>query len=142
MGTDDKDEIDGEMAEHFDERYEYDPWVDDLVCRNTRLSTDECLCMECRPEIYRFKFLCMECETIDDVVATLEGALAYFKAAREEGYYIDGGIGDDYMEVHPPKREGYYWAKCQVCHRPFLVQKGAMYPKTCDACDLKEGKEE
>lgn len=140
--NDEKGDVDEEMLKHFEERFEYDPWEDDFICRNTRLSRSDCLCMECRPDTFRFKFLCIDCKTIDDVIATLLDTLAYFQQLREKGFYVDGPIGDDYMEIYPPKREGYYWVQCQSCRKPFMVQKGAMYPKTCDTCDLKEDSEQ
>ncbi len=129
--------IDEDMLKHFEERFDYDPWEEEFICRNSGLLRTECQCMECIPECFRFKFLCIDCKTIDDGISTLKDTLAYFQQLREQGYYIDGPIEDDYMEIYPPKREGYYWARCQTCGSPFMVQKGVVYPMTCDNCDLQ-----
>ena len=81
---------------------------DEDICANTRKPIMECSCYDCQPEIFRFKFLCIGCDDIDDVISTLEGTMSYFKKLKNEGYTIGGGIMDDYMYLLPPEKLGFY----------------------------------
>ena len=63
-------------------------------CKNTGLTRWECECYDCKPDIFRFKFLCTGCETIDCVIGVLEGTLQQFRSLKERGYTIGGGIAD------------------------------------------------
>lgn len=94
------------MIDEMEDDTEFDDDPD--ICKNTGKPTWECPCYDCSPEIFRFKFLCIGCETIDHVIETLEGTTAYFKELKEKGYTVGGGIMDDYMYVIPPRREGHF----------------------------------
>jgi len=37
------------------------------------------------PEVFRFKWICSECKTIDDVIETLKGITAYFEELKKKG---------------------------------------------------------
>lgn len=65
---------------------------------------DEELAGEPLDDTFRFKFLCVECKTIDDVLKQLDRAKQYFQDKKNEGYVIGGGIEDDYMQLI--KKEG------------------------------------
>ncbi|MFQ5831223.1 MAG: hypothetical protein ACE5H4_00780 [Candidatus Thorarchaeota archaeon] len=117
---------------------EYDPLIEEWVCRNNGLTMEECQCLSCFPRIHRFKWICAECKTIDDVIDTLTGYAEYFRQLKGEGWTIGGPVEDDYMELYPPDRPGYYWARCK-CGNPFMVQKGVVAPELCDECDLQRG---
>ena len=109
-----------------------------FICVHTGKDREECMCLSCFPAIFRFKWICADCKTIDDVIATLNGIAEYFENLKSEGWAIGGPIEDDYMELIPPKRKGYTWFRCKSCGQPFMVQKGVVPPKTCTSCDVKE----
>jgi hypothetical protein len=88
--------------------YQDEDHEDEDYCINTKELRWECLCYECNPEIFRFKFLCIGCDDIGDVISTLEGTLNYFKKLKDEGYTVDGPIVDDYMYIVPPTKIGYF----------------------------------
>ena len=117
---------------------EYDDGYDEMTCPNTGMDRNKCQCLECIPHIFRFKWICAEAKTIDDVVKTLGGVAEYFKGLKREGWTVDGSIPDDYMELCPPVKEGYYWTRCGECGAPFTVQDRAVSPGLCDRCDLAQ----
>jgi len=109
---------------------------DSDICPNTRLTRWECECYDCKPDIFRFKFLCTGCERIEDVIGVLEGTLERFKGFKERGYTIGGGITDDYMHLIPPKRDGYYAIEGRCGHLTY-VPIGKRRRDLCDECKLK-----
>ena len=46
--------------------------------------------------IWRNKFLTIDAETLDDIIAGLEGAAVHLRAMRDDGVWLDGGADDDY----------------------------------------------
>ena len=87
------------------------PWD---VCSNSGLTEDKCECLDCFPWVHRFKFICIDAQDIDDVIEILEGQVKLFKELKEKGYTIDEPC-DDYMQIIPPHRVGFYWARCKKC---------------------------
>ncbi len=114
----------------------------EFLCKGSGLPRDDCECTRCNTDIFRFKWICSETEKIEDVIGTLGSIHDYFKTLQEKGYTIDGSIGDDYMEIHPPKRVGYYSVRCKKCREIFYVQHSAVSPGLCDTCDLREDSKE
>ncbi len=109
---------------------------DSDICPNTRLTRWQCECFDCKPDIFRFKFLCTGCETIEGVIGVLEDTLGYFKSLKERGYTIGGGIGDDYMHLIPPKKEGHYAITGRCGHLTY-VPIGKRRRNLCDDCKQK-----
>ena len=108
------------------------------ICENSGLPQNKCECLRCFPMIYRFKWLCADCETIDQVISRLEDTLGYFRQLKADGYEIGGGIEDDYMEIRPQRKEGHYWAKCKGCGNIYCTPMGDQR-RLCEECRKKEG---
>ena len=107
------------------------------VCRNTGLEPFECGCLDCSPSIHRFKFLGLEaeCKTLDNIIDAIRTEIDYFTALKKEGYKVGGAIADDYLEVHPPKRKGFYWGRCKNCGYHLEIPKGQQQPEKCVNCE-------
>ena len=54
------------------------------------------------PDIFRFKWICADAETIDDVIAILNSLAEHFQVLKEEGCTIGGSPEDDHMEIIYP----------------------------------------
>ncbi|MFX0097782.1 MAG: hypothetical protein ACFE7E_08500 [Candidatus Hodarchaeota archaeon] len=52
--------------------------------------------------LYRFKWLCADCEYIDDVITTLKKTVKFFEEKKEQGWRITGDVADDYMYLVAP----------------------------------------
>jgi len=117
---------------------QYDDHYDEMICPNTGMDCNKCQCLDCIPLILRFKRICAEAKTIDDVVNALEDVAEYFRGLKRQGWTVDGSIADDYMELCPAVKEGYYWTRCKKCGAPFTVQDRALSPGLCDQCDLAQ----
>ncbi|TFF93079.1 hypothetical protein EU546_06720 [Candidatus Thorarchaeota archaeon] len=105
-------------------------------CPNTGLPPLECGCLDCIPSYHRFKFMGLEtdCNSIEDIIAAIQAQIEYFESLKDEGYTIGGAIADDYMEVYPPKREGYYWGRCKNCGYHLELPIGEQQPSQCKHC--------
>jgi hypothetical protein len=121
------------MTEEYDEYVEEDEESGWDVCSNSGLPMDKCECLDCFPWIHRFKWMCAGCDTIDDVIETLEGQAQYFKDLRDKGYTVDGEIPDDYMHIVPPERAGHYWARCKACGGYYEAPHGNA-ERVCEEC--------
>ncbi len=108
----------------------------DESCVNTGLVREKCRCLDCWPIIHRFKWICASCVTIDDVIGVFRERTAFFEKLREDGWRIGGPIDDDYMELVPPIRDGYYWHHCNHCGSAALVPDSVKSaPETCVQCE-------
>jgi hypothetical protein len=107
------------------------------VCKNTGLSKSECNCLTCSPSIHRFKFLGLEaeCKTMDDIIDAIQAEIEYFISLKEKGYKVGGAIADDYLEIYPPRRKGFYWSRCKNCGSHLELSKGTKPPERCDFCE-------
>ena len=110
--------------------------VADDTCRNTGLRSSDCRCLDCFPNVHRFKFLGLEanCETIDDIIAAIQEQIDYFTELKESRYRVGGAINDDYMEIYPPRRKGFYWGRCKNCGYHIELPIGQQQPQSCDRC--------
>ncbi|TFG12961.1 hypothetical protein EU537_07480 [Candidatus Thorarchaeota archaeon] len=102
------------------------------ICPNTGKTRWECSCFDCKPDIFRFKFLCIGCDDIDCVIGVLEGTLERFRSWKEQGYTIGGGIADDYMYILPPKREGFFAVSCSCGEVGYCEVRGS--DCSCESC--------
>ena len=106
-------------------------WED---CDNTGLTRENCRCLNCWTSVFRFKFLCIDCKNIDEVIEKLDVTLEYFKNLKKQGYRVDGPISDDYMELAPPYRVGFYWMACQECGGHYEMPAGRISHGVCQEC--------
>ncbi len=107
------------------------------LCANTGLIPFECNCLTCHPSVHRFKFLGLEaeCKTLDDIIDTVQAEIDYFSSLKKKGYKVGGAIADDYLEIYPPKRKGFYWGRCKNCGFHLEINKGTKPPEKCDFCE-------
>jgi hypothetical protein len=105
-------------------------------CRNTGLDPLDCGCLDCMPSVHRFKFLGLEpeCKSIDDIIDAIQGEIDYFTQLKKEGYKVREGDAEDYLEIIPPRRKGFYWGRCKTCGYHLELPKGTQQPTTCDNC--------
>jgi len=105
-------------------------------CRNTGLDSFDCGCLDCIPSIHRFKFLSLEadCESIDDIIHAIEKEIEYFNQLKNEGYRVREGDAEDYLEIIPPKRKGFYWGRCRTCGYHLELLKRTQQPTSCNQC--------
>ena len=110
--------------------------MNEYFCRNTGLEPFECNCLDCIPSFHRFKFIGLEaeCKTIDDIIDAIQAEIDYFSALKKEGYHIKEGDAIDYLEIHPPKRDGFYWGRCRNCGYHIELPVGNQQPNKCDHC--------
>lgn len=105
-------------------------------CKNTGLDPFECGCLDCSPSIHRFKFLGLEaeCKSIDDIINAIQGQIDYFTYLNSKGYKAQPGDAEDYFEIIPPRRKGFYWGRCKNCGYHLELPKGTQQPNSCDNC--------
>ena len=106
-------------------------------CKNTGLDPFKCNCLDCFPSIHPFKFMALEaeCESLDDIIDAVKAQIEYFKQLKEEGYSVKQGISIDYLQIHPPRHDGYYWGRCKGCGHHLELPIGTQQPRICEYCE-------
>lgn len=104
-------------------------------CPNTGLRPFDCRCLGCYPSTHRLKYLGLdaECESIDDIIGAIQDQIDYFPSLKREGYHVED-MGNDFLAIIRPKRDGFYWGRCRSCGYRVEIPVGTQQPSECDNC--------
>lgn len=113
---------------------------DGPVCRNSGLSTATCICADCLPINIDFTEVFAECRDISVVGEKVAEVQQYLSMLDDMGFDVDVNVEESRFEVIPPHVCHSYWAPCEGCGHPILLDIGEnqedSYCATC--CELAE----
>jgi len=121
------------LSESQGQRYD----LNKTKCPNTGKNANVCNCLDCFPYTIPLTWPRKEAVTIDDAIHGLEGLVSHLMKLKAEGWTAGGSICEEYIELCPPNKEGYYWTRCMECGEPFTVEIGTESPCLCDKCDRR-----
>jgi hypothetical protein len=109
------------------------------VCNNTGVNTDDCRCLECRPETLAFSEFIGKLETIEDLLKGFNIPMSLrFKLLEMErqDYFIDR-LTSDHIVFKRLSRDGFYWMRCD-CGNIIEVPIGESWTEYCNKCNPQE----
>jgi len=106
------------------------------VCRNTGKHTDDCRCLECKPETLTFSEIIGEPETIEDILkrVNFETSLRFKLLAMEGQDYVIDRIATNHLVFKRLSREGFYWMRCD-CGNIVEAPVGGSWTEACQKCN-------
>ena len=101
------------------------------------MDANVCRCLDCFPYTIPLAWA-GTAKTMDEAVAALREMTTYLNRLKKEGWTTSGSTSDDYVELLPPKKEGYYWTRCGKYGRPVAVEDGSDSPASCQECECSK----
>jgi len=103
------------------------------------MSTEECKCLDCKPETLAFSEIIGKPETIEDLLKGLNMPMNLrfrLLTMQKEDYFIDR-LTSDHIVFKRFNRDGHYWMRCD-CGNIIDVPIGNHWSEYCAKCNPQE----
>jgi len=103
------------------------------------MNTDDCRCLDCKPETLAFSEIIGKPETIEDLLDGLHirTSLRFRLMAMEDQNYLIDRLTSDHIVFKRIARDGFYWMRCD-CGNIVEVPIGESWTEHCNKCNPQE----